>query len=72
MAKSKRLMIAVDMRMIFKFTFQRGNFEVMNVERKFSAFDGTGGSLKGRFKQIARYSLANARVEAGTTVTLRF
>jgi hypothetical protein len=34
--------IAVDMRMICKFIFQRGKFEVIDVERReFSAFDGT-------------------------------
>jgi hypothetical protein len=72
MATSKRLMIAAEMRMICKFIFQHGNFEVMNVEREFPAFDGTGGSLKARIKQNTRYSIANARVEAGTIVTLRF
>jgi hypothetical protein len=65
-ATFKRLMIAVDMRMIWKFIFQRCNFEVVNMEREFSAFDGTGGSLKGRIKQNARYSLLNARVRSGT------
>jgi hypothetical protein len=35
------------------------------VEREFSAFDGTGGSLKRRIKQNARYSLLNARVRSG-------
>jgi hypothetical protein len=65
-------MIAVDMKMTRKFFFQRGNFEVMNVEHEFSAFDGTSGALKGRLQQKARYLLANARIEAGTIVTLSF
>jgi hypothetical protein len=56
MAMSRRLMIAADMRMICNLFF---NVVVMDVEREFSAFDGTGGSLKGRIKQNSRYSLAN-------------
>jgi hypothetical protein len=40
--------------------------------REFSAFDGNSGSLKGKIKQNTKYSLVNARVEAGTIVTLRF
>jgi hypothetical protein len=51
MTTSKRLIIAVDMRMICKFILQHGNFEVINIEREFSAFDGNGGSLKGKIKQ---------------------
>jgi hypothetical protein len=72
MATSKRMMIAADMRMICKFTFQRGYFEVMDVEREFSAFDGTGWSLKGRIKQNARYSLANSHVRSGNDSILQF
>jgi hypothetical protein len=58
--------------MICKFILQRGNFEVINIEHELSAFDGNGGSLKGKIKQNTRYSLENARFEAGTILTLRF
>jgi hypothetical protein len=57
-------MIAANMRMICKFILQRGDFEVMDVERELSAFDDTGGSLKGIINQNEGYSLANVRVRS--------
>jgi hypothetical protein len=39
-------MIAVDMKMTRKFIYQRGNFEVMNVEHEFSALYWRGSQRK--------------------------
>jgi hypothetical protein len=64
MATFKRLMIAVDMGMICKFIFHRGDFEVMDVEREFSAFEGTGAERKNQAER--EILVANARVRSGS------